>query len=182
MFYNEDYPWYLQDSPVFSKLYDGIYEVAKNISPLDIWKLFYITELSGSNIKLHAALWGLSGEWSGVRDALNYNIDSWGNLEEGTGKYWSGIQGLVDDEWYRRYVLMKIYIQNKPFSYTLIKDALDVLLGNIYKEVSVTEETMVCNINIQTDSEVSSILRGILSYDPDMLGKPTGIKVNYNFI
>lgn len=181
MFFNENYPWYLQKSPVFTELYRGIYDVAQNISPLDIWKLFYVDELSGSNVRLHALLWGLAGEWSGVRDALIYNVESWGDLETGVGKYWSGIQGDVDDEWYRKYVKMKIYIQGKPFNYITIKRALEILLENAPYEIMVDEIDMQCEITVRTDESTSAVLGGILSYDPNLLGKPVGIKVTYNF-
>lgn len=181
MFYNENYPWYLQSSPVFSKLYREIYDVAKDITPLDIWKLFYIDELPLANVREHASLWGIKGGWYGIRDALIYNVESWGNLETGEGKYWSGILGYADDEWYARYVKMKAYIQGKPFNNYMIKEAVAILIDKYPYTIEVIESNLSCEIKLTVDSFVKEILNGIISYDPNLFGKPVGIKVTYNF-
>lgn len=187
MFFNEDYPWYLQKSPVFTALYSSIYDVAKNISPLEVWRLFYLSELDNKNVKSFAALWGLVGNaaaWTGIRDALIYNQEKWGNIQDETGKYWSGIQGGAEGgagDWYSRYLAMKVFVQGKPFNYLMIQEALSILFGTVQYSVSIKEEPMSCEITITSDDETCSILDGIISYDPTLFGKPVGIKITFIF-
>lgn len=77
---------------------------------------------------------------------------------------------------------MKAYIQGKPFNLTTIKGALEVLLGGgTMYQMSVTESDMECTVQVLSDLDTVTILRGISSYDPTLLGKPVGIKVNYAF-
>lgn len=185
MQYNGNYPWYLQSSPVFTKLYDGMYEVVKNITPLDAWKIFYPSELNLTGLLQHAKLWGLATSWASLTDSLIYNDGLWaetyGVVQDGD-KYWSGKESGVDEEWYRRYVSMKAYIQGRPFSLNTIKAAFEILMGGyIDYTMAVSETDMACTIEVDSDQDTTTILRGISSYDPTLLGKPVGIKVSYAF-
>jgi hypothetical protein len=48
-------------------------------------------------------------------------------------------------------------------------------------QMAVTESDMECTVQVLSDLDTVTILRGISSYDPTLLGKPVGIKVNYAF-
>ena len=77
---------------------------------------------------------------------------------------------------------MKAYIQGRPFNLNTIKGALEVLLGSsVPYSMSVAESDMECSIQVLSDADTVTILRGISSYDPTLLGKPVGIKVSYVF-
>lgn len=187
MEFNPNYPWYLQQSENFAKLYEGLYDVAKNISPLDVYKIMFPTELTNNNLKLHAQLWGYGKSWSATSDALIYNENEWSGKDdehEYQNKYWSGTQTEVSGDWYLRYIQMKAYIQNRPFSLKTIKEGLDILMGNyLYEgEVEEDEEDFTCTIKVAVSGEALSALQGILSYDGALFGKPVGIRVVYNFI
>lgn len=184
MEFNQNYPWYLQQSENFTKLYEGMYNVAANISPLDIYKLMFPTELTDENLKLHAQLWGYGKSWSATTNALIYDEDEWSGIDEEStyqNKLWSGTQTEVSGDWYLRYIKMKAYLQNRPFSLKTIKEALDILMANYIYTASVTETEFVCTINIVADESIVSALQGILSYDGALFGKPVGIRVVYNF-
>ena len=182
---NPNYPWYLQNSPVFTELYNGFYEVSTLMTPLDAWKIFYPSELNLAGLLMHAKFWGLATSWASLTDSLIYNDGSWAEtygVEQEGDKFWSGKESSVSEEWYQRYISMKAYIQGRPFNLTTIKGALEVLLGGgTMYQMSVTESDMECTVQILSDLDTVTILRGISSYDPTLLGKPVGIKVNYAF-
>lgn len=172
---NPVYPWYLQKSPIFTKLYDGMFEVAKNISCLDIGDFFnYRTVPTGVPLARLAKVWGI-GNVLGYYDGLVYDVDNWS-----ADKKWSGTLQTVDDSITRNFMQMKMYIQGKHFSLTMIKEALEILLQGVEYTASVTENSMSFEINISTTMEVISILQGISGFDSAFLGKPSGI--SYSFV
>lgn len=180
-------PWYLQDSENFQKLTEGIYNVAKDITPLPAYQIFYPQYLNIAGLKQHATFWGTATSWSGVSDALIYSTDEWAWVEEAEpdniehGKYWSGIPNEVDSYWYRRYIFAKTFLNNKPYSLNNLHEAITILMGDTPYEASVTMSTLSCTVTITTDANSVDILQGLISYDPSFLGKPVGVKVTYNF-
>lgn len=185
MQFNENYPWYIQSSPVFTALYNGLYEVGSKMSCLDAWKIFYPTELNLAGLLAHAKLWGLATSWASLTDSLIYDDGLWaetyGQVGDGD-KYWSGKESSVSEEWYRRYLSLKMYIRSRPLTLETIKKAFEILLGEYLDyTISVTEDLMACEVIVTSDAETTMVLRGILSYDPTLLGKPVGVKITYTF-
>lgn len=172
---NPAYPWYLQKSPIFTKLYDGMFEVAKNISCLDIGDFFdYRTVPTGVPLARLAKVWGV-GNVLGYYDGLVYDVDEWS-----TDKKWTGTLQTLDDSLTRNFMQMKMYIQNKHFNLIMVKEALEILLQGIEYTASVTENTMNFVINISAPTDVINVIQGISNFDGAFLGKPSGI--SYSFV
>lgn len=185
MQFNENYPWYIQSSPVFTELYNGLYEVGSKMSCLDAWKIFYPTELNLAGLLAHAKLWGLATSWASLTDSLIYNDGKWAETYGEVGdedKYWSGKESSVNEGWYRKYIALKMYIRSRPLTLETIKKAFEILLSDIPNyTIEVSEDLMACEVEVASDADTTMVLRGILSYDPTLLGKPVGIKITYTF-
>lgn len=176
MYVSYSYPWYLQQSPVFTALYDGFAEVAQNISPLGIGDFFnYRTIPEGEPLYALGKIWGLLGS-PGFYDGLIYDVDKWSET-----KVWTGSLKQLDDMLYRNFMQMKMFIQGRPFSLTLIKQALDILLNGTEYQVSVTEDTMSFIINITANTEVVRVVQELNSFDSTFLGKPVGISYRFEY-
>lgn len=184
-------PWYIQDSPNFTALYEGVYNVAKDITCLYAYTIFYPMELNTAGLKQHATFWGTATSWSGVKEALIYSTDEWAWTENiGTeeepeyylhGKYWSGLPDDVDSKWYARYIYAKTYLNNKPYSLKNLYEAIKILMGDNEYTAQVLIDDLSCEVVISTNKESVDILQGLVSYDPSFLGKPVGIKLVYSF-
>lgn len=173
---NNAYPWYLQKSPVFTKIYDGMYEVAKNISCLDIGDFFNYNALPvGTPLATLARVWNV-GSVLGYYDGLIYDVDSWS-----TDKKWTGTLQTLDESLTRNFLQMKMYIQGKQFSLTMIKEALDILLQGVEYTASVTESSMSFVINISAPTQALSIIQAISGFDNVFLGKPSGISYTFAY-
>lgn len=180
---NQNYPWYLQTSPSFTTLYEGVFNVAKNISPLDSYKVFYpsimvcvgdnLAKLSG--LKTYATLWQIPVEISAIKDALVYNINPWSDSYKWDGE----VTGLSVD-WLFRYINMKNFINQQVFCLQMIKDAFDIFFGDIDHTITVTETEYSLTINISTsDEDAEAVLTGLLTVDKTLFGKPMGATLTY---
>lgn len=176
---NYSYPWYLQESPAFNQLYTGFYNVATNISCLDVGDFFnYRTLPSGTPLYQLSRIWGVVGIL-GYYDGLVYDVDKWS-----ADKKWSGQLLEQSDSINRNFMRMKMYIENRPFCLNLIKEAFDILLEGESYSVTVTEtpETMSFVINLTASNAVISIIQGISNFDSAFLGKPSGIHYSFNYV
>lgn len=181
---NDNYPWYLQTSPVFSALYDGIYNVGKNISCLDAYKVFFpkvmanirdnLAALKGLNI--YATLWQLQTEISSIQDALIYNNDKWSQ-----SKKWDGETTGITINYFLQYIKMKNFIYQQPLTLNLIHEALEILLDGIEYTATVNETEYEITINIYTENEDAySFMVGLTTTDKTLFGKPIGRKITYS--
>lgn len=171
------YPWYLQSSPVFNALYTGFSNLAEEMSPLGMGDFFnYLALPAGEPIYALGKIWGLIGS-PGFYDGLTYDVDTWDG-----GKVWSGELQTLDDLLYRNYLRMKMYIQGRPYSLTLIHEAIEILLEGTVHSVEVPEDTMSFEVDISAPQEVLSIIQQINSFDSTFLGKPVGISYQFNYI
>ena len=180
---NQNYPWYLQTSPTFTKLYEGMFNVAKNFTSLDAYKVFYpdimadvsdnLAVLSGLNT--YATLWQIPTEISAVVDALVYDVDKWSDT-----KKWDGAVTGISVDWFLRYIKMKTFINQQVLCEQMIKNALDILFGNIQHTVEVTVENYEIKIDIVTDSnDAVNFFVGLTTIDSTLFGKPMGLKITY---
>ncbi len=183
MQFNQNYPWYLQTSPNFSVLYEGVFNVARNFSPLDAYKVFYpdvmamVPDNLGAmyGLKVFAGLWQLPTEFSAIEGALIYDVGSWSTTDK-----WNGDTTGVSIEWFLRYIKMKTFINQSVFCLQTIKDAFAILFGSESYNVTVTETEYAITINIDVDSSIVSTLMGILAVDSTLFGKPMGKTITYN--
>lgn len=176
MYNNQNYPWYMQKSPGFVALYNGLFEVIKNVSPLGIGDAFNIDKLpAGDALFTIGKMWGVTDNPS-FFDGLIYDVDSWSET-----KVWSGSVSTLEATLYRNYLRMKIFMQNNRYSLITLKKALEILIGNGDAEVSIDEYLMGFTINIKADRETIRILQTINSYDLYFMGQPCGIHYEFNY-
>lgn len=173
---NYSYPWYLQESPVFTKLYTGFYEVATNITCLDVGDFFnYRTIPTGVPLYQLGRIWGV-GSVLGYYDGLVYDIDKWSE-----DKKWTGQLTELDDNLTRNFLRMKMFIQGRAFNLILIRDALAILLEGEEYSITVTEELMGFTINLSAPTDVIGVIQSISNFDNAFLGKPSGIHYSFNY-
>ena len=176
---NYSYPWYLQESPAFNTLYTGFYQVAENITCLSVGDFFdYRTLPSGVPLYQLGKIWGVGGVL-GYYDGMVYDIDKWS-----TDKKWTGQLLELNDSINRNFIRMKMYIQNRPFSWTMIKEALAILLeGETYSiRSSESPSTMSFTITLYASTAVIGVIQGISNFDSAFLGKPSGIHYSFSYV
>lgn len=176
---NYSYPWYLQESPVFGTLYTGFYNVATNMTCLDIGDFFnYRTIPNGMPLYQLGKIWGVDGVL-GYYDGLVYDIDKWS-----TNKKWTGQLLELNDSINRNFIRMKMYIENRPFCILMIKEAFEILLEGETYNIFVTEDssTMSFTITLRASSAIISVIQGISNFDSVFLGKPSGIHYTFNYV
>lgn len=176
MYDNQNFPWYPQQVPEFKKLYDGLFPIVSQASPLDIWHIFDVNQLTGLGLLWFGRYWGLRGMWGAVTDGLVYDIDKWS-----TDRKWSGEFKDLNAQIYRNFIKMKTYINGRNYTLGLIKEALDILLAGHKFEVTVTEEYLHFIINLTASSEVLNIMFNLEKYDSQFLGKPSGISYEFKY-
>lgn len=173
---NQNYPWYMQKSPGFVALYNGLYEVAKHVSPLGLGDMFNVDELpAGEPLYQLGRMWGINGS-PNYFDGLIYDIDYWSET-----KVWSGSVSTLEDKLYRNFLRMKMFIQNKRYSLITLKEALTILLGGEEATITVEESEMSFVINIRANVNVIRILQTIHSFDLHFMGQPCGIRYQFNY-
>lgn len=175
MYNNPNYPWYIQSSPVFTKLYDGLFPIVSAASPLELRQMFSVDQVTGAGLLNFGRLWGLRGVWGAQSDGLIYNIDEWS-----TDKVWTGQMKDLDAKIYRNFIKMKTYINGRQYNLQLIKEAVARLLDGFEYDMWVEEQFMHFIIHISGPSATMNLLYNMAQYDPHFLGKPTG--VSYEFI
>jgi hypothetical protein len=176
MFNNQDYPWYMQKSEGFVKLYNGLYEVAKHISPLGLGDSFDVNTLpAGKPLFQLGKMWGLADNPKFI-NGLIYDVDAWSET-----KVWSGGVAAVEDKLFRNFLRMKIFVQSQPFSLTTLKKALELLIGDEEATITVDEVDMGFVVNIKANVSVISTLQTFYSYDQNFIGLPCGINFGFNY-
>lgn len=173
---NYNYPWYMQHSPKFTKLYDDLYDIVAMASPLGIGDAFNIKNMTGSALTRLGILWGLQGAPT-YYDGLIFKIDRWSQA-----KVWSGQVRDFENAVYRNFVLMHAYVNGRQYNLQLIKEAVDILLGDNPHTLTVDEGFMKFTINITAAPDVLRIIQELQSYDRHFIGKPSGISYEFNYI
>lgn len=176
MFDNQNYPWYLQQAPTFKTLYDGVFPIVSMATPLGIWQIFDVNQLTGTGLLYFGRMWGLRGMWGAVTDGLVYDIDKWS-----TDRKWSGEFKDLNAQIYRNFIRMKAYINGRNYTLELIKEAMALLLAGYDYELTVDEGFMNFTINLAAGSDVLNIMYNLEKYDSQFLGKPSGISYKFNY-
>lgn len=178
----QNYPWYIQRSPTFSKLYNGVFSAFAPASPLGLGDYYDIDKLTGKALYNFGTIVGVRGN-PFFPSGLIYNVDKWSET-----KVWSGDTSDIEEDTYRNYVKLKAFLQAQSvgflqnFSLNLLKEAISILLKGHNYTVSVDEEFMSFTINITSDEETLRILQQLQSFDKNFFGKPTGILYKFNYI
>lgn len=154
-----------------------MFPIVSLATPLDIYQIFDVNQVTGQGLLNFGRMWGLRGIWGGTTDGLIYNIDKWS-----TDRVWSGQMKDLEAQIYRNFIRMKAYINGRPYSLTLLKEAMAILMGTREYEMWIDEDFMTFTINIKASSEVLNFLYNMEQYDTHFLGKPTGISYKFNYI
>lgn len=169
------YPWYMQHSPRFVTLYDGLFDWLNNASPLEIGEAFNVDQRTGRGLLYFGLLWGLRGVWGGTTDGLIYSIDEWS-----TDRVWTGSMKDAEAKIYRNFIRMKAHINSRPYSLILMKEALEILTRDMEAEFWVEEGYMSFIIHVTAPSDTLNMFYNMALYDPNFLGKPTGISFTWD--
>lgn len=154
-----------------------MFPIVSLATPLDIYQIFDVNQVTGQGLLNFGRMWGLRGIWGGTTDGLIYNIDKWS-----TDRVWSGQMKDLEAQIYRNFIRMKAYINGRPYSLTLLKEAMAILMGTREYEMWIDEDFMTFTINIKASYEVLIFLYNMEQYDTHFLGKPTGISYKFNYI
>lgn len=154
-----------------------MFPIVSLATPLDIYQIFDVNQVTGQGLLNFGRMWGLRGIWGGTTDGLIYNIDKWS-----TDRVWSGQMKDLEAQIYRNFIRMKAYINGRPYSLTLLKEAMAILMGTREYEMWIDEDFMTFTINIKASSKVLNFLYNMEQYDTHFLGKPTGISYKFNYI
>lgn len=171
-----NYPWYIQHSPSFVKMYDRMYDIVSQASPLEVGDYFNIEDRDGDALIRLGIMWGLHGAPK-YYDGLIFKVDKWSDT-----KVWTGQVRDMEGEIYKRFVAVHEYCNGRPYTYDLIKTAIGILLEGFSYKLSIDEGVMSFTINLEADASILRIIQEMQSYDSHFLGKPAGISYKFNYI
>lgn len=167
----------MQREGAIKTIYDGLFSVAENISPLAIADILDPDQVAGAGLLYLGRMWALRGRWGGQTTGLVYDIDSWSE-----DKVWTGEMIDTDASIYRNFIRMKAYINGRMYSLITLQQAMLILLSGFDYTMTVDEGFMNFTINVTAKGNVLNILYNMAQYDKHFLGKPTGISYSFNFI
>lgn len=177
MIENNNYPWYLQQSETFVPLYNGFFPVAQAASPLDFGDAFNIDKAKGAMLFRLGTYWGMNGDNS-LYDGLIYSVDKWSE-----SKVWTGGIKEVEEDFYRNMLKAKSYAFGRLYSFATLKGVFDRLFEGIEHTVEVTETaTNHITITLTATHEVIRTFIEIKAFDLTFIGKPVGIKVEWDYV
>lgn len=172
----QSYPWYVQHSPKFVTLYNALFDIVAQASPLGLGDTFDLDKAFGAALRRLGVMWGLQGAPS-YYDGLIYKVDNWSQE-----KVWGGQVRDVDATLYKNFIRMHMYCYGRQYNLQLISDALAILLSDFPYTVTVTEDFMNFTINLTAEPDTLRIIQQLQSYDRHFLGKPSGISYTFNYI
>lgn len=183
---NYDFPWYIQQSPAFMALYEGLFAVGAKTSPIT-----FINMLDLDNVDYYSELlaagqyYGISKAWYGLEDALIYNVREWGP-REGTNYYWDGRASYENFQLMANYIRAKTQIRGQPLSLVTLKKFYETILEgydySVADNISIVESEQHFEIVAQVDSDIAQVLIEMLYTDPQPFGKPVGISYNITYV
>ena len=175
MQFNQNYPWYMQQSESFSGLYNDLFAIVSEASPLDVYKMAYLDFMYGKGLLNLGTIWRITGDPRFV-DAMIYDLDNWSE-----GKVWTGGLGEVNAEMFRKIIQAKIFMQGRQLCLSTLKSVFDMIFDGTGITVEVEESYMHFDINITGDSDAGRLFILLKSLDPVFLGALPGISYSYNY-
>lgn len=181
MYDNRNWVWHFQDKPVMKTLYDGFFDIVSSASPDKAKELLDVKNLNGAGLQKFASLYNIRTVGGVITDAFTWDISEWNDET----KFWNGAKTSQDNEFFRRYILMKTNMFGKQFCISLIKECLDILLGElgVDYQCNVVEDNSSYSFDINItvyDANVKAVFESALTIDPIPFGKPSGYSYNIN--
>lgn len=185
---NYDFPWYIQNSPVFMSLYTGFATVASNITSLPFIDMLDINNAHNYSELLAAGqYYGVPNAWYGLQDALIYNFREWSPRDEGqTEYYWNGRASADNFRLMANYIRAKVQIRGQPLSLSTLKrfyeTALDGYNYSVENNIEIIESEQHFEIVVQATDEIAQALIEMSYTDKFPFGKPVGISYNITYV
>jgi len=176
MYDNQNYPWQYQDTERLKAIYDGLFPIMSNASAETFKNILDIDQMTGEGVFSVARLWNVPIIYGAIVNGFVFDVNEWDD-----GGLWNGEAGSLDEDFYKKYIKMKIFIHNQPFSLTTIKQALDIWFKDLGYNCEVVEENYSFDVNITlSDLLVQDLFTTILNTDRYIFGKPAGITYTVN--
>lgn len=181
MYDNRHWVWHFQDKPIMKTLYDGFFDIVSSSSCQNVKEIIDVKNLNGSGLQSFASLYNIRTVGGVITDAFTWDISKWND----ESKHWNGSKSSQDNEFFRKYILMKTRVFGKQLCITTIKECLDELLGESGKDYTckITENESSCSFNIDLtlyDPNVYAVFASALTIDPIPFGKPSGHSYTIN--
>ena len=178
MINNNNFPWYLQESPIFLALYNGFFDVAVEASPLGIGDAFNIDAMTGMMLYRLGTYWGMTGS-PYIWDGLIYDVDNWSEV-----KTWTGGLKELGQELYSNLIKAKAYAYGRLYSLETLKGVIERMFVGQQYSAEVRESNMEITISLTAERSLLETFVEARAFDLVFIGKPAGIKVvwEYNFI
>ena len=162
---NYDFPWYIQQSPAFMTLYEGLFDVCSNISPIT-----FIDMLNLDN----------------VEDALIYNVREWAPKTQNPNYYWNGRTSYENFQLMANYIKAKVQMRGQPLSLVTLKRFYETILDgynySVADNIEIIESEQHFEIVARVNNEVAQALVEMLYTDSQPFGKPVGISYNITYV
>lgn len=175
MIENNNYPWYLQQSDTFVSLYNGFFPVAQTASPLGIGDAFNIDQMTGAMLYRLGTYWGMAGS-PYIWDGLIYNIDNWSEI-----KTWTGGLKELGEQLYSNMIKAKAFATGRVYSLNTLKGVIERALGSEEYTAEIREGFMEITISLTASQALLETFVEARAFDLAFIGKPSGIKVNWEY-
>lgn len=178
MYDNRKWLWQYQDKPVVKTIYDGLYNIVGSVSTLPILDLIDIDKLNGAGLVQLASIYNIPVIGGIITDAFTWNVSKWNDEK----KFWNGKTGEQDNEFFKRYIKMKMTVFGRQLSIATIKECLDILLGDLYIcDIIENESSYSFEIRVTiSEGPLRDVFLTALAIDPFMFGKPSGYSYTIN--
>lgn len=185
---NYDFPWYIQQSPVFMTLYEGLYAIAVNVSPLPVLEMLNIAdEDSLYKLIMLGQFYGVNNYIDTNKNALIYNIREWGPRDApDQNYYWNGSSSEEALQIMTNYTIAKMQIRGKALSLLTLKQFYETALAgynySVEDNISVIESTQHFEIVVNAPDDIVQVLIEMTYNDRFPFGKPVGISYNVTYV
>ena len=182
---NYDFPWYIQQSPAFMALYEGLYGVGAKISSIDLIKMLDLDNVEQYSELLAAGqYYGVSNAWYGLEDALVYNARPWAPSD--TSYYWNGRASYENFQLMANYIKAKTQIRGQPLSLVTLKKFYETILDgynySVEDNIEIIESEQHFEVVAHVDGDIAQVLVELSYTDSQPFGKPVGISYNITYV
>lgn len=184
---NYDFPWYIQRSPAFMALYEGLYNVSVNISSIGFIDMLNLNNVqSFSELLTAGKYYGVPNAWYGLEDALIYNLRQWAPRDPEQNYYWDGRASYENFRLMANYIRAKVQIRGQPLSLLTLKRFYETVLDgynySVEDNIEIVESEQHFEIVAQVDNQIAQALIEMSYTDTQPFGKPVGISYNVTYV